>query len=725
MAFKKTAEGRVFFQNLDQEEVAGTSSKPTKKSTPTSPRTTLRTGLSQAGSPQAGVAANQSQTQFQIIALLKTLNAKLQNTQAERDAMKNQLNHYESIVTRLEEKANITHGAYEQLTKSAKIKDKEMLAQSRRAEQIAQEAFTELAEARQLIMDLEEKADFSEKELKRHTSQRKKIEDDIATRHAEFEKFQKTLADHALTSKNLTKRLNKAEEQNETLDLQINNAVSRQEMLDRKLEKSVQERSRMLRKVDRIEEAVIQTRDAMNAKAMVLLTDQESAGGTEMPASWKDMDPESIQGLLHAQSSAAQKSVQDGLLPWWKNPVPLNPLGVASFVVLAVLAGWMVSEIQKPVMSDMEELKIFNDYEISRAKETTDSSALSGTQTMLSGLSEAGLEHAAKVKAAAEALMSKISNTTTKEVEETTESLNATLSVEPITQTLVKSSQPINDDIGTLDIHDEAAVLRALEKDPRALAKELNALEPSSKPVSKSSASAPYVHAQENAVLGTRDSSLLQAIPSAFSSNPDQYNKADPNLPEAVKPIQEKALSGKGDAQHDLAAIYTAGHGGVQQDYKRAAYWFEKSAKNGVANAAYNLGVLYHQGLGIKADLPMAVNWYKAAADLGHPEAQYNLGIAHIEGVGVEYNPGKATAYFESAANNNVVEAAYNLGLIYENGLLGEAKPDEAIMWYKMGADQGSPEARQALQQLAKGLNIGIEDVNRLADSMNAAKKNH
>ena len=125
----------------------------------------------------------------------------------------------------------------------------------------------------------------------------------------------------------------------------------------------------------------------------------------------------------------------------------------------------------------------------------------------------------------------------------------------------------------------------------------------------------------------------------------------------------------------------------------------------------------------MKPEMSVAIGWYKRAAELGHPEAQYNLGIAYIEGIGVPYDPQQAASYFDNAAKGDIMEAAYNLGLIYENGLLGEAKPDEALMWYKTAADKGSPEAQQALKQLAENLNISLDEVNRLAESMKAMNK--
>ncbi len=199
---------------------------------------------------------------------------------------------------------------------------------------------------------------------------------------------------------------------------------------------------------------------------------------------------------------------------------------------------------------------------------------------------------------------------------------------------------------------------------------------------------------------------------------------ADAALPRTVREIEDKAFAGNAEAQHDLAAIYTAGHGGVKTNYAQAASWFEEAAYNGVANAQYNLGVLYHQGLGVKQDTRRAIQLYRVAAINGHPEAQYNLGIAHIEGVGADYSPHVAASYFEKATAGGIVEAAYNLGLIEENGLLGEAHPDEAIFWYKTAADAGNAQAREALAQLQKQRKLSDQDIARIHNNIAVTKPN-
>ncbi len=196
----------------------------------------------------------------------------------------------------------------------------------------------------------------------------------------------------------------------------------------------------------------------------------------------------------------------------------------------------------------------------------------------------------------------------------------------------------------------------------------------------------------------------------------------DASLPPLVKEIETKAFEGSGPAQHDLAAIYTAGHAGVKGSYEKAAKWFNEASYNNIPNARYNLGVLTQQGLGVPKDEERAIELYKAASAIGHPEAQYNLGISYIEGVGVEHNVAQAAYYFERAAANGVNEAAYNLGLIYENGLTGSAQPDEALYWYKLAADDGNPEAIQALGSLSEQMGLTPRDVENLVSRISVLR---
>lgn len=271
--------------------------------------------------------------------------------------------------------------------------------------------------------------------------------------------------------------------------------------------------------------------------------------------------------------------------------------------------------------------------------------------------------------------------------------------------------------------------MAALEEDPDKLAAQLNDIAPEAKKDLEETTTLP-----KEPATATGFSPLSKLGNKPFAQDPkiaalvakEIPNKAlgtrmqkDSSLPQAVQNLEQQAFAGVPEAQHDLAAIYTAGRGGVTQNFEKAAFWFREAAQNNIANADYNLGVLYHQGLGVEKDLDRALYWYREAAKLGHAEAQYNLGIAHIEGIGTKYDAPLAAAFFESSANQGVIEAAYNLGLIYENGLISDAqKSQEALMWYKIAADGGSTDAKAALNQLASAMNIQKSDIDKIVEKM-------
>jgi uncharacterized membrane-anchored protein YhcB (DUF1043 family) len=212
--------------------------------------------------------------------------------------------------------------------------------------------------------------------------------------------------------------------------------------------------------------------------------------------------------------------------------------------------------------------------------------------------------------------------------------------------------------------------------------------------------------------------SALMTAPSADRPDISTQIKPDIKLPRTIAAIESKAFDGNAEAQHDMGALYTSGTSGVKTDYARANAWFTQSARNGIANARYNLGVLAQQGLGMKKDMDQALSWYRTAAVLGHPEARYNLGIAYVEGIGVAYNPAMAAGYFEQSARDGVIEAAYNLGLILENGLIEQPRPYEGLFWYKLAMDGGSQNGARSFARLSASLGITPEDWQKLYTAM-------
>ena len=96
--------------------------------------------------------------------------------------------------------------------------------------------------------------------------------------------------------------------------------------------------------------------------------------------------------------------------------------------------------------------------------------------------------------------------------------------------------------------------------------------------------------------------------------------------PSAIPPpfaeTKAKAEAGDADAQFNLGVMYYQGLG-VEQDLKEAVKWYQKAADQGdVAMAQFNLGVMYEKGKGVEQDFKEAVKWYQKAADQGDAMAQ-------------------------------------------------------------------------------------------------------
>ena len=94
-----------------------------------------------------------------------------------------------------------------------------------------------------------------------------------------------------------------------------------------------------------------------------------------------------------------------------------------------------------------------------------------------------------------------------------------------------------------------------------------------------------------------------------------------------------------------------------QKDYKKAVYWYKKSAKQGYAKAQISLGLMYAQGHGVLKDYKQAVYWYKKSAKQGNPQAQYVLGLVYETGKGVSKDYKKAIYWLKKSAKQGYAKA--------------------------------------------------------------------
>ncbi len=143
MGFKRTSEGRVFFQGAD--DTANDQGKRSKMPPKNAP-------------PQKTQV-----TQLQILTLLKGLNERLKTTQTERKQMRKELDRYRGIIEELEEKADKSEHAYKTLAQAVVKKSTDSGGRAEQTEQMTRDTLKEVEETRKLLLKLEEKTDHADR----------------------------------------------------------------------------------------------------------------------------------------------------------------------------------------------------------------------------------------------------------------------------------------------------------------------------------------------------------------------------------------------------------------------------------------------------------------------------------------------------------------------------------------------------------------------------------
>ena len=128
----------------------------------------------------------------------------------------------------------------------------------------------------------------------------------------------------------------------------------------------------------------------------------------------------------------------------------------------------------------------------------------------------------------------------------------------------------------------------------------------------------------------------------------------------------------------------------------------EAAAEQGVADAQFNLGVMYGNGRGVPQNHTEAVRWYRLAAEQGVAEAQSNLGVMYYTGRGVPQNDAEAVRWYRLAAEQGHAGAQSNLGVMYGTGEGIPKDHVQAYAWSNIAAAQGDETAKELLENITK-----------------------
>ena len=137
-------------------------------------------------------------------------------------------------------------------------------------------------------------------------------------------------------------------------------------------------------------------------------------------------------------------------------------------------------------------------------------------------------------------------------------------------------------------------------------------------------------------------------------------------------------------AEYDLAVMYETGKG-MPQDYNAAFKLFENAANRNNFDAKYKLAEMYELGRGTTKNIHKSFELYSYAAYNGNAKAQYKLGYYYLYVEKIHFD---AINWLQKAAAQKDSDANYELGLMFEKGMYLEKNIDTAINHFIKAANQ-------------------------------------
>ncbi len=159
----------------------------------------------------------------------------------------------------------------------------------------------------------------------------------------------------------------------------------------------------------------------------------------------------------------------------------------------------------------------------------------------------------------------------------------------------------------------------------------------------------------------------------------DQGSGVEQDIDMAFRFYEIAAIGGEAGAQWQVGYYYFDGWGSVEQDYAKAAYWFQQAYENPNGNcelrsAAY-LAICYQDGLGVVQDYDIAFSYLEVVEDqtdeLWDPinaMVLNALGVAYAYGLGTEQDIELGRENLEAAAKLGSETAKENLQYLEQQG---------------------------------------------------------
>jgi len=97
---------------------------------------------------------------------------------------------------------------------------------------------------------------------------------------------------------------------------------------------------------------------------------------------------------------------------------------------------------------------------------------------------------------------------------------------------------------------------------------------------------------------------------------------------------------------------------------EKAKLFFELAAKQGIAEAQCQLGIMFSHGEGTAQNYEEAVHYFRLACAQGNPKAMSNLGFHYFHGIGVDENIEKSYVWYYLGEKLGYKHADNNIDMI-------------------------------------------------------------
>ena len=170
----------------------------------------------------------------------------------------------------------------------------------------------------------------------------------------------------------------------------------------------------------------------------------------------------------------------------------------------------------------------------------------------------------------------------------------------------------------------------------------------------------------------------------------------------AARELQPLADQGNARAQYLMGGIALQGASPGQTDEAGAIAWYRKAAAQGLPEAQRDLAFLLLNDKPPKA--AEAIGLYRQAAERGDAESAYQLGVLYDRGQGVRPDPEQRNAWWRQAAERDYTPALVALAEMARTGDGMAKDAAQAAAFYRRAAEKGSG---AAATQLARALRDG------------------